>query len=288
MEEKKFCKFCGEKIDKESIVCPKCGRQLEKPKHKENEEVKSEVKEIKFYEKSWFMWLTLIFFAPVGIFVMFKFNNKLSKSIKIILSIVFGFIFLVAVIGGFGNEETNNDNDNKYQNNKVAVEVVDFSSMTIADIDVWCDTNKINCKTTKEYSNTIENGKFVSQSVEASKNIYQGDNIKIVFSLGKEPSTEYKNALKQAESYSKTLHMSKQGIFDQLTSEYGGQFPDDAAQYAIDNVVADWNSNALEQAKSYQETLSMSKSAIYDQLISQYGGQFTKSEAQYAIDHLDD
>ena len=50
MEEKKFCKFCGEKIDKESIVCPKCGRQLEKPKHKENEEVKSEVKEINFNE----------------------------------------------------------------------------------------------------------------------------------------------------------------------------------------------------------------------------------------------
>ena len=29
MEGKKFCKFCGEQIDKESIVCPKCGRQLQ-------------------------------------------------------------------------------------------------------------------------------------------------------------------------------------------------------------------------------------------------------------------
>ncbi|MDN6378130.1 MAG: Ltp family lipoprotein, partial [Brevibacterium aurantiacum] len=27
--------------------------------------------------------------------------------------------------------------------------------------------------------------------------------------------------------------MSKGGIFDQLTSEYGGQFTEDAAQYAI-------------------------------------------------------
>lgn len=26
---KKFCKFCGEKIDKECIVCPKCGKQVE-------------------------------------------------------------------------------------------------------------------------------------------------------------------------------------------------------------------------------------------------------------------
>lgn len=99
---------------------------------------------------------------------------------------------------------------------------------------------------------------------------------------------EYQNALRQAESYSKYLHMSKQGIYDQLTSEYGGQFEADAAQYAIDNIEADWKANALEQAKSYQKNLGMSKNAIYDQLISEYGGQFTEEEAQYAIDHLED
>ena len=36
--------------------------------------------------------------------------------------------------------------------------------------------------------------------------------------------TEYKSALRQAKSYSENLHMSKQGIYDQLVSEYGGQF----------------------------------------------------------------
>ena len=49
------------------------------------------------------------------------------------------------------------------------------------------------------------------------------------------------------------MHMSKQGIYDQLTSEYGEKFPADAAQYAIDNVEADWNANALEKAKLYQD-----------------------------------
>ena len=68
----------------------------------------------------------------------------------------------------------------------------------------------------------------------------------------------------------------------------GEQFPADAAQYAIDNMTADWNANALAKAKSYQNTMHMSKSSIYDQLISPYGEQFTKEEAQYAIDHLDD
>ena len=97
---------------------------------------------------------------------------------------------------------------------------------------------------------------------------------------------EYISALRKAESYSETLHMSKQGIYDQLTSEYGEKFTPEAAQYAIDHMNADWNANALEQAKSYQETLNMSPQAIYDQLISEYGGQFTPEEAQYAIDHL--
>lgn len=99
--------------------------------------------------------------------------------------------------------------------------------------------------------------------------------------------TEYKSALKQAKTYSDVMNMSKAGIYDQLTSEYGGQFTEEAAQYAIDNVEADWKENALKSAETYQETMSMSPAAIYDQLVSQYGGQFTEEEAQYAIDNLE-
>lgn len=105
--------------------------------------------------------------------------------------------------------------------------------------------------------------------------------------MGAKPSVEYLNALIKAEGYSKSMHMSKAGRYDQLTSEYGEQFSAAAAQYAIDNMKADWNANALAKAKGYQETMSMSKTAIYDQLISQYGEKFTKEQAQYAIDHLE-
>lgn len=47
--------------------------------------------------------------------------------------------------------------------------------------------------------------------------------------------TEYKNALKKAKTYSDIMHMSKKGIYNQLTSEIEG-FKEDAAQYAIDNL----------------------------------------------------
>lgn len=99
---------------------------------------------------------------------------------------------------------------------------------------------------------------------------------------------EYKSALSQAGSYANTMHMSKQGVYDQLVSEYGGQFSADAAQYAIDNVKADWGANALAKAKTYQDTMHLSPSAIHDQLTSQYGEQFTQAEADYAIQHLND
>ncbi|MDN5551936.1 MAG: Ltp family lipoprotein [Brevibacterium sp.] len=97
---------------------------------------------------------------------------------------------------------------------------------------------------------------------------------------------EYSSALTKAQSYSDMMHMSKTGLYDQLTSEYGEQFSADAAQYGIDNVDADWNQNALEKAKSYQDNMAMSPDAIHDQLTSEHGEQFTSSQADYAIDHL--
>lgn len=47
---------------------------------------------------------------------------------------------------------------------------------------------------------------------------------------------EYRNALHKAENYSKMMHMSKQRIYDQLTSENGEKFTPEEAQYAIDNL----------------------------------------------------
>ena len=97
---------------------------------------------------------------------------------------------------------------------------------------------------------------------------------------------EYKAALAKAESYSEIMHMSKQGIYDQLTSENGEGFPAEAAQYAVDNMQADWGANALAKAKEYAETMNMSDDAIRDQLVSEYGEQFTPEEADYAIANL--
>lgn len=124
---------------------------------------------------------------------------------------------------------------------------------------------------------------------QTKQEVSQNENIEEVSNVNKveDVPTEYKSALRQAKIYSDTMNMSKAAIYDQLTSEYGGQFTNEAAHYAIDNVEANWKENALKSAETYQETMAMSPNAIYDQLVSEYGGQFTAEEAQYAIDNLE-
>jgi len=196
-------------------------------------------------------------------------------------------VIIIIGIGAGGSPENNNSNDKYSKNKNVTVAVIDMSSITDADIDKWAEDNKVNIERKNEYSDTVKKGDFISQSVGANQNVYEGDKITLIYSLGKEPTVGQKNALRKAELYSSTMHMSKRGIYKQLTSEYGEGFTAEEAQYAIDNINADWNANALATAKSYQESMSMSKSAIYKQLTSEYGEEFTAEEAQYAVDHLD-
>ena len=129
-------------------------------------------------------------------------------------------------------------------------------------------------------------GGFISQSPAAGTQLEKGSTVTVHYSKGKEPTMEDKNALAKAEVYSSTMHMSKSRIYRQLTSSYGEGFTAEAAQYAVDHLVADYKANALEKAKDYQTSMNMSKSRIYNQLTSSYGEGFTAEEAQYAIDNL--
>lgn len=103
-----------------------------------------------------------------------------------------------------------------------------------------------------------------------------------------EVAQEFENALISGQNYIDLMSFSKDGLYEQLTSEYGDGFPKDAAEYAVDNVKVDWNKEALESAETYYYDMHMSKNDVYEQLISEYGEGFTKEQAQYAIDHLED
>ena len=150
-----------------------------------------------------------------------------------------------------------------------------FSNMGKNDNKSTKSTSTNNsAKTSKKVANNTSSSVSSSSVASSSKETVPAD---------------YTNALAKGKLYATEMNMSKQGVYDQLTSEYGEKFSAQAAQYAIDNLTnIDWNANALAKARSYQKEMSMSPDAIRDQLTSDNGEKFTADEANYAIQHLND
>lgn len=69
---------------------------------------------MKFYETNWFLWLSLILFAPLGIFILWRFHEDKTTTFKGVVTVIFVVLFIVACIfagksilhhGDKGNEE---------------------------------------------------------------------------------------------------------------------------------------------------------------------------------------
>ena len=97
---------------------------------------------------------------------------------------------------------------------------------------------------------------------------------------------EYEQALKSAQNYVDALHFSRQGLKQQLTSEYGSGFSEEAAEYALEHVDVDYKEEAVEAAESYLDAMSFSRQELKQQLTSEYGSGFTEEEAEYALDQV--
>jgi|GEM_PF-1688226 hypothetical protein len=60
----------------------------------------------KFYKQMWFMWLSLVVLAPVGIFLLWKYKRFNDKS-RLVLTAVFAIFFVVVIIiGNSGSKPT--------------------------------------------------------------------------------------------------------------------------------------------------------------------------------------
>ncbi|MGI6020188.1 MAG: Ltp family lipoprotein [Lachnospiraceae bacterium] len=105
-------------------------------------------------------------------------------------------------------------------------------------------------------------------------------------------STEQRNAIRSAESYLEFTGFSKIGLVSQLSSEYGDQYPEEVAEFAVqyleDNNMVDWTEEAIESAQSYLSFSGFSKLGLIDQLTSEYGEQFTREEADSAVQYLEE
>lgn len=249
------CPKCERRIKEEEKECPYCQYDLvDRPK--------IEKEEMETYKK-WFVGglLAIIVIVIVGINISSDNTNTTT----------------LANTANKTNDALNNTKNTTTKIEKAKVTVVDFSQMSKEEIQNWCNTNKVACNITEDYSDTIAKGAFVSQSINTNGTIYEGDKITIVYSLGKEPTMGEKNALSKAKSYLAYSSFSYKGLIEQL--KYEG-FSDVEATYGADNCNADWNEQARQKAKSYIEYSSFSRSGLIEQL--EYEG-FTRSQAEYGV-----
>lgn len=163
-------------------------------------------------------------------------------------------------------------------------------SMMFSNVDFESTGNNTNT-TSKKSDDVDENNNDTNDDLSDSNNDNESDSSSNDNNDDDDDdddvSREFKNALKSAQDYQEFMPMSKAGLYDQLTSSAGDQYPEDAAQYAIDNLDADYKENALKSAENYQEFMPMSDKELFDQLTSDAGDQYTQEEAQYAVDNIE-
>ncbi len=68
--------------------------------------------QVRFYNKSWFMWAMLILFAPLGAYLLWK-NKRYTRTARLILTFVFSSIFLFAIIPSNNKNTQNNISQNE-------------------------------------------------------------------------------------------------------------------------------------------------------------------------------
>ena len=142
------------------------------------------------------------------------------------------------------------------------------------------DDKEENVEDSTEQTEVVEEVKADEESSSEESEVVEESESKEEESKEDDVPREHESALRKAESYLDIFSMSAQGVRDQLEYEEFGQ---DAIDYALENLEADWNEQAKKSAESYTELFDMSDAKLYDQLI--YKG-FTEEQAQAGVDSL--
>ena len=138
---------------------------------------------------------------------------------------------------------------------------------------VQTDTNKPEAQEEQETTQTEEDAEAEKQDA---------------ITAGMDVAT--KNAYRSAQSYLDLKGFSKQGLIDQLSSEYGEGYTVEQATAAVqameDAGEVDWNEQAVKSGQSYLDMKGFSRDGLIQQLSSEYGDKFTVEQATYAADQL--
>jgi hypothetical protein len=90
-----------------------------------------------------------------------------------------------------------------------------------------------------------------------------------------------RNAVRSAEQYLRMMGFSREGLIDQLSSEYGDGYQRADAIAAVDSLNVDWHEQAVRSARKYLDMMGFSCNGLIEQLSSDAGDQYSASEARY-------
>lgn len=88
-----------------------------------------------FYKSKWFMWVCLVLLPPVGIILLWIFHRNMKKAIRIILTIVFAFWFLVLIVcaGGDTSDTQTTNVTNTQQTTQAETSTTESTAITTAE-----------------------------------------------------------------------------------------------------------------------------------------------------------
>jgi hypothetical protein len=90
-----------------------------------------------------------------------------------------------------------------------------------------------------------------------------------------------KNAVRSAKQYIIMSGFSRDGLIQQLSSDYGDGYKVADASVAVDSLNIDWNKQAVRSAKQYLNMQGFSCKGLIEQLSSSAGDKYTISQATY-------
>lgn len=204
---------------------------------------------VRWYQTSWAAILLLIFFFPVGLFLMWKYT-KWPKPAKWVVSAVFGLFLLIGVFTD--SPETTSNTQAKQQ------------QVTLAP------QTQVTVETTQEIAKTT-----ATTAPTQAKQVAKPTTPPVT-----SETVSQKNAIKKAKSYLDYSGFSRDGLVDQLEYE---QFSHEDAVYGADNAGGNWMEEAAQKAQSYMEYSAFSRGSLIEQLKYE---KFTQEQAEYGANSV--
>lgn len=90
-----------------------------------------------------------------------------------------------------------------------------------------------------------------------------------------------RNAVRSARQYLSMTGFSRDGLIEQLSSDFGEGYEVADATAAVDSLDVDWNENAARSARQYLSMTGFSCKGLVEQLSSRAGEKYTESQARY-------